>query len=169
MKNLISKDLKLKKYKSLALVIISVTTVYIISDILEWYIHKNEFVLGFNHMPLYRRILTELYILFFGYGGFKLLKLDKKSWYILIISMTSIFPSLFIIPKVWGVIYYTNWIEGFPFFVWYLSSVIMVIFLIIKRKDFGVSNWIGRLSIILLINIAIRLLHEMIIFNIANP
>ena len=164
MKSSISNNTELSKYKLLAFSLLIIATTYILSDFIQWYINRDKFVLGLNQMPLYRRFLTDLYIILLGYGGYLLLRKNSKSWDLIIISMTSIIPSFVIIPLVWGVLYYTNWLEDFPFLLWYAFSVVMVVYLIIKRKDFKINNWVGKFSLILLVNIGIRLLHEIIIF-----
>jgi len=168
MKSSTKSNLKLERYKLLGFSILIIAVTYILSDFIQWYIYKDKFVLDLNQMPLYRRFLTDLYIVLGGYGGYLLIRENPKSWDLIIISMTSIIPSFIIIPLIWNVIYYTNWIEDLPFLLWYLFSIAIVIVLVIKRKDFGVSNWIGRLSIILLINIVIRVLHEFILYHLAN-
>ncbi|MCY1634876.1 hypothetical protein [Marinifilum sp. D737] len=168
MKNSVKSNLNFVRYRWLGFFIIAIAITYIISDFIEWYIYKSKFILGLNQMPLYRRFLTDLYIMLLGYGGYLLIQESSRSWDLIIISMTSVILSFFMIPWVWGIAFYTNWIEDFPLLLWYFFSMAVVIILVIKRKDFGVSNWIGRLSIILLINIAIRLLHEVIFYNVAN-
>jgi hypothetical protein len=157
-----------ERYKLLGFSILIIAFTYIVSDVLEWYLGKDDVILGFSPMPFYRRFLTYFYILIFGYGGYLLIRKSPKSWDLIVISMTSIIPSFFIIPLVWNVIYYTNWIEGLPFLLWYLFSAIIVAVFIIMRKDFGINNWVGRLSLILLINIVIRILHELILYNLAD-
>jgi hypothetical protein len=161
-------NLELKKYKLLGFFILIVSITYILSDFVQWYLNKDRFILDLNQMPLYRRLLTDFYIMLFGYGGYLLIRDSPKSWYLIIISMTSIIPSFIIISLVWNISFYTNWIEDLPFLLWYLFSAIIVIVFIIKRKDFGINNWIGRLTVILLINIGIRILHEVIMFNATN-
>ena len=168
MKSSIKSNSMSERYKLLGYSILIIAFTYIISDVLEWYLGKDDIILGFSPMPFYRRFLTDLYILLLGYGGYLLIRKSPKSWDLIIISLTSIIPSFFIIPLVWNVIYYTNWIEDLPFLLWYLFSLSIVIVLVIKRKDFGISNWKGRLSIILLINIVIRILHEFILYSFAN-
>jgi len=168
MKSSTKSDVKLGRYKLFGVSILIIAVTYILSDIIQWYIYKDRFILDLNQMPLYRRFLTDLYIVLWGYGGYLLIRENPKSWDLIIISMTSIIPSFFIIPMVWNVIYYTNWIEDLPFLLWYLFSLSIVIVLVTKRKDFGISNWKGRLSIILLINIVIRILHEFILYSFAN-
>lgn len=158
----------LGRYKLIGFSILIIAVIYILSDFIQWYIGKEKFLFDLNQMPLYRRFLTDLYIVLLGYGGYLLMRKSPKSWDLIIISMTSIIPSFFIIPLVWNVIYYTNWIEDLPFLLWYLFSLSIVIVLVIKRKDFGISNWKGRLSIILLINIVIRILYEFILYSFAN-
>lgn len=157
-----------ERYKMLGFSILIIAFTYIVSDVLEWYIGKDDGILGFSPMPFCRRFLTYIYILIFGYSGYLLIRKNPISWNLIIISMTSIIPSFFIIPLVWNVIYYTNWIEDLPFLLWYLFSLTIVIVLVIKRKHFGVRNWKGRLSIILLINIIIRILHEFILYSLTN-
>lgn len=161
-------SIKLKKYKLLGFSILIIAVGYIISDIIEWYLSKDRFILDLNQMPLYRRFLTDLYLCLFGYGGYLLIREKQKSWDLIIISMTSIIPSFIIIPLVWNISFYTNWIESLPFLLWYLFSAIIVAVFIIMRKDFGINNWVGRLSLILLINIVIRILHELLLYNLAD-
>lgn len=168
MMNSIRSNIKLEKYKLLGSFILIGAVVFVISDIIEWYIGKDEVVLGFSQMPMYRRFLTDLYVILWGYGGYLLIRENSKSWYLIIISMSSFIPSFLIIPIVWNVFYYTNWIESLPFLLWYLLSAAFIVAFIIKRKDFGINNWMGRFSLILLINIIIRILHELIIFNITK-
>lgn len=111
MKNLINNHRELGKYKILAFIILVVTVTYILSDFMQWFINKDRFVLDLNQMPLYRRLLTDLYIVILGYGGYLLTIKYSKSWDIIILSLTGIIPSFIIILLVWNVSYYTSWIK----------------------------------------------------------
>ena len=165
MKSSTKSDIKSEKYKVIGLLIIIIAAVYILSDFMQWYMNRERFILDINQMPLYRRILTDLYLLLFGCGGYLLVKENPKSWNLIIISMTSTIPSFLIIPLVWNISFYTNWIEDLPFLLWYLFSLIIIIVFVVNRKDFGINTWIGKLSVILLINFVIRVLHEIIMYK----
>lgn len=168
MKSLIKNKLVLKKYRIIGLLILIIALVYIASDIIEWYINKDRFFLGFFPMPLYRRLLTYLYILLLGYGGILLISYNSRSWHFIIISMTSIIPSLIIIPLVWNIAFYTNWIVDLPFYLWHVFSLIVIIFFISKRKYFGIKNWSLKLLATIFINVIIRILHEVTMFKISS-
>lgn len=164
MKSSTRSENKIKKYKLLGFSFLVIAITYILSDFIQWYLSKDRFIFDLNQMPLHRRFLTDLYIILFGYGGYLLIREKQRSWDFIIISMTSILPSFIIIPFVWNIAFYTNWIEDLPFLLWYWFSAIIVVLLIVKRKDFGVNYWRGRLTLILLINIVIRILYETIIY-----
>jgi len=168
MKSSIKNNLKLEKYRILGFLILIIAVVYIFSDIIEWYIDKDSVILGFSPMPFYRRFLTYLYILLLGYGGVLLIKDSSRSWYFIIISMTSIIPSFIIIPLVWNIAFYTNWIDDLPFLLWYFFSLMVIIVFISNRKHYGVKNWGFKLLLITFINIIIRIIHEVILLKISS-
>jgi hypothetical protein len=164
MKTSKNNSIRLSKYKWFAYSVIIIATIFIFSDIVEWYINRNKFVLDLFQLPLYRRFLTDFYILLFGFGGYLLLKENNKSWVFIIIAMTSIVPSFIIILLVWKISYSTNWLADFPFFLWHIFSLVVIIFIIVLRKDFGINYWLGKTTLIISINIGIRFLHEILIF-----
>lgn len=168
MKSFLKNNANIEKYKFLGYLFIIVAITYVLSDLIEWYIYKDRYIFDLNQMPFYRRLITDFYLVVFGYAGYLIIKNNNRSWVLVIISMTSIIPSFIIIPLVWNVSFYTNWLEDFPFLLWYLFSLIVIIVFISNRKHFGINNWVVKLLLITFINIIIRVLHEVIMFKISN-
>lgn len=167
MKNSIKNNLSLKKYRLIGIVVITISVIYLISDFIEWYIYKDRLLLDYQFFPLYRRLLSYIYIVILGIGGLNLVKQKNYSWDLIFISTSSIIPSFLITSFIWGIPLITNWTESFLLLLWWYSLG-MILFCIIKRKDFKINNWGVKVILYVLINIILRYLHELFLFHISN-
>ena len=165
MKSLIINDTKILKYRGIAIFLILVALTYIISDLIEWVNNKGNVVLGIQYMPFPQRLLSYFFSILLGYGGFLLIIRKKKSWYFIVISLLGYLSSFLIIPIVWNIFFYTNWLEDLPFFLWYIVLFTVLVYFIIKHKDFEINYLPIRILVIVSIVIGVRYMYEYLISN----